>query len=86
MGDEVGVTPDRENLRPLYPRLYIGFQRLIERVNQELNAALRNALVKLGTVNKGQTYTIRYGGKSAQLISRWLHRDLPGLARKRING
>ena len=31
-----------------------------------------------------RAFTIRYGGKSALHMSEWLHRDLPGLARKRI--
>ncbi|MEO8953628.1 MAG: hypothetical protein ABI465_03570 [Ktedonobacteraceae bacterium] len=56
----------------------------LERVAQKITEALDLPLAHLGTVNKGRTFTIRYGGRGAVLISKWLHRDLPGLARKRI--
>lgn len=55
----------------------------LERAAQEINAAIDVPLVRLSAVNQ-RAFTIRYGGKSAILMSEWLHRDLPGLARKRI--
>ena len=55
----------------------------LERAAQEIAAAIDVPLARLSAVNQ-RAFTIRYGGKSAILISQWLHRDLPGLARKRI--
>jgi hypothetical protein len=55
----------------------------LERAAQEINAALDVPLARLSPVNK-RAFTIRYGGRSATLINDWLHRDVPGLARKRM--
>jgi hypothetical protein len=55
----------------------------LERAAQEINAVIDVPLARLSAVNQ-RAFTIRYGGKSAVLISEWLHRDLPGLTRKRI--
>ncbi len=55
----------------------------LKRAAQEIAAAIDVPLARLSAVNQ-RAFTIRYGGKSAILISQWLHRDLPGLARKRI--
>jgi hypothetical protein len=32
----------------------------------------------------GRAWSVRYGGRRAEVVSEWLHRDLPGLARKRL--
>jgi hypothetical protein len=32
----------------------------------------------------GRAWSVRYGGRRAEVVSGWLHRDLPGLARKRL--
>lgn len=32
----------------------------------------------------GRAWTVRYGGRRAEVVSEWLHRDLAGLARKRL--
>lgn len=55
----------------------------LQRAAQEINAAIDVPLARLSAVNQ-RAFTIRYGGKSAVLISEWFHRDLPGLTRKRI--
>lgn len=79
------ITPDKRKPTPYYTLGFISASRpFIERIAQEIYTALDVPLVHLGTVNKGKTFTIRYGGKSARLVSEWLHRDLLGLARKRI--
>lgn len=56
----------------------------LERAAQEIVAAIDVPLVRLSAVNQ-RAFTIRYGGKSAILMGEWLHRDLPGLTRKRIS-
>jgi hypothetical protein len=56
----------------------------LERAAQEIAATIDVPLARLSAVNQ-RAFTIRYGGKSAILMSEWLHRDLPGLARKRIH-
>lgn len=79
------ITIDQRKQTPHYILGFIsGSSPFLERVAHEITEALYLPLAHLGTVNKGRTFTIRYGGKSAVLISQWLHRDLPGLARKRI--
>ncbi len=55
----------------------------LQRAAQEIAAAIDVPLARLSAVNQ-RAFTIRYGGKSAILMSEWLHRDLSGLARKRI--
>ena len=55
----------------------------LERAAQEIAAAIDVPLARLSTVNQ-RAYTIRFGGKSAKLMSEWLHRDISGLARKKI--
>ena len=55
----------------------------LQRAAQEIAAAIDVPLARLSAVNH-RAFTIRYGGKSAILMSEWLHRDLSGLARKRI--
>jgi len=79
------ITIDQRKRIPHYILGFIsGSSPFLDRVAQEITEALDLPLAHLGTVNKGRTFTIRYGGRSAVLISRWLHRDLSGLARKRI--
>lgn len=79
------ITIDQRKPTPYY---IIGFisasPTFLERASQEIANALNIPPAHLGTVNKGGAFTIRYGGKPAILISNLLHRDLPGLARKRI--
>lgn len=79
------ITVDRRKQAPHY---ILGFvsasSTFLERIAQEIKAALDVPLAHLGTINKGHAFTIRYGGKSAVLMDAWLHRDIPGLARKRI--
>ena len=78
------ITIDRRK-----PTLYytIGFMSasttFLERAAQEIRAVLDLPLAHLSPVNQ-RAFTIRYGGKSAVLISKWLHHDVAGLARKRI--
>lgn len=79
------ITIDRRKQLPHYVLGFISASSsFLEHTAQEIAAALDVPLAHLGTVNQGHTFTIRYGGKSAKLISEWMHRDLPGLARKRI--
>jgi hypothetical protein len=77
------ITIDRRKLSPHYT---IGITSVssdfLERAAQEINAALDVPLAHIGKNNTA--FAIRYGGRSAALISEWLHRDLPGLDRKRI--
>ncbi len=79
------ITIDQRKQMPHYILGFISASSpFLERVAQEITEALDVPLAHLGTVNKGRTFTIHYGGKSARLLSGWMHRDLPGLARKRI--
>jgi len=66
------------------PGIISASSTFLERAAQEIAAAIDVPLVRLSAVNQ-RAFTIRYGGKSAILMSEWLHRDLPGLARKRIH-
>lgn len=78
------ITIDKRKSTPHY---IIGIisasSTFLERTAQEINAATDVPLARLSPINQC-AFTIRYGGRSAVLISQWLHRDLPGLARKRI--
>lgn len=79
------ITIDKRKQTPYYTLGFISASQVfIERVAKEIHAALDVPLVHLGTANKGKAFTVRYGGKSARLVDEWLHRDLPGLSRKRI--
>jgi hypothetical protein len=79
------ITLDQRKQTPHYILGFISASSVfLERVALEITHALDAPLAHLGTVNRGHTFTIRYGGKSARLLSAWMHRDLPGLARKRI--
>lgn len=78
------ITLDKRKSTPYYTLGFMSASRpFIERIAQEVYTALDVPLVRPGTVNKS-AFTVRYGGKSARLVSKWLHRDLPGLERKRI--
>lgn len=78
------ITLDKRKSTPYYTLGFISASRpFIERITQEIHAALDVPLARPGTINK-RAFTVRYGGRSAKLVSDWLHRDLPGLARKRI--
>jgi hypothetical protein len=78
------ITIDQRKRAPYYT---LGFMSaspsFLERAALEINAAVDVPLARLSPVNK-RAFTIRYGGKSAVLMSNWLHRDIPGLTRKRI--
>jgi len=78
------ITIDKRKPTPYYTLGIISASpAFIERAAQEIAAAIGVSLARLSAVNQ-RAFTIRYGGKSAILTSEWLHRDLPGLARKRI--
>jgi hypothetical protein len=79
------ITLDKRKALPHYILGFISASpTFLERAAQEIKDTLDVPRAHLGTVNDGRTFTIRYGGKSARLLSEWMHRDLPGLARKRI--
>lgn len=77
------ITIDRRKHTPYYT---IGFvsasSAFLERAAQEISAALDVSAARVDKLNTA--FSLRYGGRTATLISGWLHRDLPGLARKRI--
>jgi hypothetical protein len=79
------VTLDRRKHNPYYTvgimSASLGF---IERAAQEITKALDIPLAHPNMVNNC-VFTLRYGGKKATLIDEWLHRDLPGLERKRLS-
>lgn len=78
------ITIDQRKAMTYYTLGFIsGSLPFLKRVVQEVNAAMNLPLINIGTVN-GRAYSIRYGGKSAKILSEWLHRDLPGLIRKRM--
>lgn len=78
------ITIDKRKPTPYYIIGIISASPIfLERAAQEINTAIDVPLARLSAVNQ-RAFTIRYGGKSAVLMSEWLHRDLPGLARKRI--
>lgn len=81
------ITIDKRKRTPYYTLGFVSASRIfLERIAKEIHAVLDVPLAHLGTFNKGSTFRISYGGKSALLVSEWMHRDLPGLARKRIPG
>lgn len=78
------ITIDKRKPTPHYIIGIISASRVfLERAAQEINAAIDVPLARLSPINQ-RAFTIRYGGRSAILMSEWLHRDIPGLARKRI--
>jgi len=78
------ITIDRRKYTPYYTIGFISASpTFLERATLEISAALDLPQAHATDVNK-RAFSIRYGGRSAVLISKWLHRDLPGLARKRI--
>jgi hypothetical protein len=77
------ITIDRRKHTPYYT---IGFvsasSAFLERAAQEISAALDVSAARVDKLNTA--FSLRYGGRTATLIGGWLHRDLQGLARKRI--
>ncbi len=81
-GDGCLMT-DKRKLSPHYIiSITSASPAFLEQTAHKINAVLD---VPLAHIDKNNTaFAIRYGGKSAALISEWLHRDLAGLDRKRI--
>jgi len=77
------ITMDRRKHTPYYT---IGFMSasppFLERAAHEITEAINIPLAHLN--HYPTAYAIRYGGQKAVLLNDWLHRDLPGLERKRI--
>ena len=78
------ITIDKRKPTPYYTIGIISASpAFLERAAQEINIAIDVPLARLSIVNQC-AFTIRYGGKSAVLVSKWLHHDIAGLTRKRI--
>lgn len=78
------ITIDQRKHTPYYILGLISASPVfLERAAQEISTAIDVPLAHLSIVNQ-RAFSIRYGGRSAVLLSDWLHRDIPGLARKRI--
>ncbi len=78
------ITIDKRKPTPYYTLGIISASSaFLERAAQEIKAAIDVPLARLSAINQ-RAFTIRYGGRSAVLFSNWLHRDIPGLVRKRI--
>lgn len=77
------ITYDRRK-KNLY--FSIGFtsasKPFLERVREVIHEAVGVPSIKI--VDNNSAYRILYGGASASAVHEWLHRDLPGLARKRV--
>lgn len=78
------LTMDRRKREPYYVCGIMSASPLfLERASSAINAATGVPEARLSGVN-GRAFSIRYGGKSAHTLDRWLHQDCSGLPRKRI--
>lgn len=77
------ITFDRRK-KNLY--FSIGFtsasKPFLERIREVIREAI--GVPSINIVANNSAYKILYGGASASAVHEWLHRDLPGLARKRV--
>jgi hypothetical protein len=79
------IVPDKRKQQPYYVTgLISGNPAFPARVAEHI--ALGTGLPCPQVCKVGRAWTVRYGGSRALLVNEWLHRDLPGLARKRIPG
>jgi hypothetical protein len=77
------VVPDKRKSKPYYVLGIISgnpiFPGQIARVVDDVTGISSPQVCRVG-----RAWTVRYGGSRAEVVSEWLHRDRPGLARKRL--
>jgi hypothetical protein len=77
------IIPDKRKAKPYYVIGIISgnpiFPGQIARVIEDATSISSPQVCHVG-----RAWSIRYGGRRAEVVSEWLHRDLPGLARKRL--
>jgi hypothetical protein len=77
------IVPDKRKAKPYYVLGIISgnpvFPGQIARVVEDATSISSPQVCRVG-----RAWTVRYGGRRAEVVSEWLHRDLPGLARKRL--
>jgi hypothetical protein len=77
------ITFDRRKKNLYYSLGFTSASKpFLERITEVINGAIGVTPVNITANNSA--YRILYGGASASSIHAWLHRDLPGLERKRI--
>lgn len=78
------LTTDRRKRTPYYiAGILSASQAFIEQAALVIHRATGCPLARPSSVN-GRALAIRYSGQNAHTLTLWLHRDLPGLPRKRI--
>ena len=77
------ITFDRRKKNLYYSIGFTSASKLfLERIIEVIHEAIGVPSINISANNSA--YRILYGGASASTVHKWLHRDLPGLERKRV--